>query len=81
MKIIRSQTVTITKEPALPSDLPQDLPSSLLTRPQRAHWRFSWEQRLTRNARLASSSPVTITLHGLPAAFAQLYGFVFCDVM
>jgi len=75
MKIVRSQSVTITKEPALPSDPSQDLPSSLLTRPQRAHWRFSWEQRLSRNARPASSSPVTITLHGLPAVFAQIYGF------
>ena len=75
MKIVRSQTVTITKEPALPSDPSEDLPSSLLTRPQRAHWRFSWQQRLTRNARPASSSSVTITLHGLPAVFAQIYGF------
>lgn len=75
MKIVRSQTVIITKEPARPSDPSQDLPSSLLTRPQRAHWRFSWEQRLSRNARPASSSPVTITLHGLPAVFAQVYGF------
>jgi len=40
-----------------------------------SHWRFSWEQRLSRNARPASSSPVTITLHGLPAAFVQIYGF------
>ncbi len=27
-----------------------------------------------------SSSPVTVTLHGLPAAFAQIYGFILCDV-
>jgi hypothetical protein len=75
MKIVRSQTVTITKEPALPSDPSQDLPAPLLTRSQRAHWRCCWEQRLSRNARPASSSPVTITLHGLPVAFAQSYGF------
>jgi hypothetical protein len=75
IKIVRSQTVTITKEPARASDPSQDLPSSLLTRPQRAHWRLSWEQRLSRNARPASSSRVTITLHGLPAVFAQSYGF------
>lgn len=79
IKIVRSQSVTVTKEPALPSDPSQDLPSSLLTRPQRAHWRFSWEQRLSRNARSASSSLMTITLHGLPAAFAHIYGFVLCD--
>jgi hypothetical protein len=80
IKIVRSQTVTITKEPAHASDASQDLASPLLTRPQRAHWRFSWEQRLSRNARPASSSPVTITLHGLPTTFAQIYGFVLCDV-
>jgi hypothetical protein len=75
MKIVRSQSVTLTKEPALPSDPSQDLPLSPLTRPQRAHWRLCWQQRLSRNARPASSSPVTITLHGLPAVFAQIYGF------
>ena len=63
------------KEPARVSNPSADLPLSLLTRSERAHWRLSWEQRLSRNARLASSSPVTITLHGLPAAFAQIYGF------
>lgn len=80
MKMVRSQTVTITKEPALPSDPSQELASTPLTRSQRAHWRLSWEQRLSRNARPASSSPVTVTLHGLPAAFAQIYGFVLCGV-
>ena len=57
------------------SDPFADLPSFLLTRSGRAHWRLSWEQRLSRNARLASSPLVTITLHGLPTAFAQNYGF------
>lgn len=75
MKIVRSQTVTVMKEPAQPSNPSQDLSPSLLTRPQRAHWRFSWEQRLLRNARQASFPLVTITLHGLPAAFARIYEF------
>jgi len=80
MKLVRSQSVTITKEPPGASNPSAALPSSLLTRPQRAHWRLSWEQRLSRNAYLASSPPMTITLHGLPAAFAQIYGFVLGDV-
>jgi hypothetical protein len=80
IKIVRSQSVTITKEPALPSDPSADLPSPPLTRSERAHWRLSWEQRLSRNARPASSPSVTVTLHGLPAAFAQIYGFALCDV-
>jgi len=75
MKIVRSQAVSITRAPALLSDPSPDLSSRLCTRPQRAHWRLSWEQRLARNARPASSPPMTITLHGLPAAFAQIYGF------
>ncbi len=80
IKLVRSQSVTITKEPAPASDPSADLASSLLTRSERAHWRLSWEQRLSRNARLASLPLVTITLHGLPSAFAQIYGFVLCDV-
>jgi hypothetical protein len=75
MKIVRSQTVPLTREPAPPPDPSQDLPLRLCTRPQRAHWRLCWEQRLSRNARPASSPAVTSTLHGLPAVFAQIYGF------
>jgi hypothetical protein len=75
MNIVRSQSVTIMREPALLSDPSAELSSCLFTRSGRAHWRLSWEQRLARNARPASASPVTITLHGLPAAFAQIYGF------
>src|ERR1019366_5183480 len=66
IKRVRSQSVTIRKEPVCVSDPFADLPSFLLTRSGRAHWRLSWEQRLSRNARLASSPLVTITLHGLP---------------
>jgi hypothetical protein len=72
---VRSQSVTITKEPAPASDPSADLASSLLTRSGRAHWRLSWEQRLSRNARPTASPLMTITLHGLPTAFAQIYGF------
>lgn len=75
MKRVRSQIVKITREPALLPDPPQDVPVRLFTRALRVHWRFSWEQRLSCNARPASSPPVTITLHGLPVAFAQIYGF------
>jgi hypothetical protein len=77
---VRSQTVEVTEETALPSEPSEDLAPHVFTRASRAHWRLSWEQRLARNARPASSSPVTVTLHGLPAAFAQIYGFVLCDV-
>jgi hypothetical protein len=45
------------------------------TRAQRAHWRLNWNERLACNARSSSAPPLTITLHGLPAAFAQFFGF------
>ena len=79
MNTVRSQTVEITRGTASPPE-PQELSAHQWTRSQRAHWRLSWQERLARNARPASSPPVTITLHGLPAAFAQIYGFVLCDV-
>jgi hypothetical protein len=75
MNVVRSQTVEGTRGTAPPPDPSKDLPPHLFTRSERAHWRLSWELRLSRNARPASSPPVTITLHGLPAAFAQIYGF------
>jgi hypothetical protein len=81
IKRVRSQSVTITKGSAPVSDTSADLASSLITRSQRAHWRLSWEQRLSRNARPTSSPLVTITLHGLPAAFAQCYGFDLCKTL
>ncbi|GCF12006.1 hypothetical protein [Dictyobacter arantiisoli] len=50
-----------------------------MTRAERAHWRFTWHQRLARNVRPSTASPVTLTLHGLPATFAHGYGFAFLD--
>ena len=75
MKLVRSQTVEVTRGTRPPSDPSQELTPHIFTRSERAHWRLSWQQRLARNARPGSSPPVTITLHGLPAAFAQSYGF------
>lgn len=75
MNRVRSQTVAITRGTASPPDLSQDLSPPVWTRSQRAHWRLSWQERLACNARPASAPPVTITLSGLPAAFAQRYGF------
>jgi hypothetical protein len=44
------------------------------TRAQRAHWRLSWQQRLARNARPSSAPVLTMTIYGLPAAFAHYIG-------
>jgi hypothetical protein len=80
LKVVRSQSmeVCIGKTPEL--DQSQTLATKVFTRSERAHWRFTWEQRLSRNARPATSPSVTITLHGLPASFAQTYGFDLLNV-
>jgi hypothetical protein len=77
---VHCQTVEVRAGSVSPPDPSQELTPQVSTRASRAHWRLSWELRLSRNARPASSPPVTVTLHGLPAAFAQIYGFVLCDV-
>jgi hypothetical protein len=52
----------------------ETLDAAVQTRAQRAHYRLGWQQRMARNARLASAFPFEVTLHGLPAAFAQSIG-------
>jgi len=47
----------------------------VMTRQQRAHWRFSWEQRLARHARPVTAPSLTITIHGLSASFAHISAF------
>jgi hypothetical protein len=51
------------------------MPPPIITRAERAHWRFSWDQRLARNARPTTAPPLTLTIHGLPATFVHVYGF------
>jgi hypothetical protein len=73
MQVLRSETVGMAREPT--PEQTEALDEPLLTRAQRAHWRFSWQQRLVRNARPESAPSLTLTLHGLPASFAHAYGF------
>ncbi len=74
-QLLRSQTVLLPSamvqlEKKEDSKLP-----GIQTRAQRAHWRLNWNERLARNARPCSAPPLAITLHGLPATFAQFFGF------
>jgi hypothetical protein len=74
MRLSRTQTVELASR-TLPPEV--DLPPTredVQTRAQRAHYRLSWPQRLTRNATPSSAPVLTITLHGLPAAFAHYVG-------
>lgn len=72
MSLVRSQRVEVQVEPDR-SPAPESLPVPL-SRAQRAHWRLSWEERLGRNARARAAGPVTITLFGVPDAFARFLG-------
>lgn len=73
VSLLRTQTVTITVLPAADgvADPPDPAP---LTRPQRAHWRRSWAERLARNAAKPSQPRVQIHLFGIPTAFATSVG-------
>jgi hypothetical protein len=73
LKVIRSETLRLTSGPRAAPVARE--PTVVFTRPQRAHWRLSWAQRLARNARPPGASPLIVTLHGLPATFAQAFGF------
>jgi hypothetical protein len=66
------QRIDVHLEPSCPADPAANLPP--LSRAQRAHYRLSWEERLTRNARAPSAGKVTILLFGVPAAFAMFLG-------
>jgi len=73
LKVVRSETVRLTGST---TPVPVTLSTKeVFTRAQRAHWRFSWDQRLARNARPSDAPPLSVTLHGLPATFAQSFGF------
>jgi hypothetical protein len=69
----------VAKEAIPIPDQVQGLDEPVITRAQRAHWRFSWEQRLARNARPSIAPALTLTLHGLPATIAHTYGFVLLE--
>src|SRR6266702_7071072 len=71
LKVVRSETVVVTRGATPTPDQTSVTDEPVITRAQRAHWRLSWDERLARNARPATASPLTIIIHGLPAPFAQ----------
>lgn len=76
LKVVRSETVSLTQSFPTPTHPPTTVPSeTVLTRAERAHWRLSWEQRLARNTRPSDAPRLFVTLHGLPASFASAFGF------
>src|SRR3989440_9333816 len=71
MGLLRTQTVTLTFGSLQPEEHKPVSHDDLQTRAQRAHWRLSWDERMARNARLATASPLEITIYGLPVSLAQ----------
>jgi hypothetical protein len=71
--LLHTQTVTLTMTAASSGSQDSSAPV-VLTRKQRAHWRFSWAERLSRNASSPLSPTVHLQLFGIPAAFALLLG-------
>jgi hypothetical protein len=72
IQLLRHQRVEVQIESdrsARPSISPAPL-----SRAQRAHYRLSFPERLARNARSPAAGRVTISLFGVPAAFAAFLG-------
>src|SRR5260370_13942440 len=75
INLMRSQTVSLSRGAPPTADHMGALPPPIITRAERAHWRFTWVQRLARNPPPTTAPPLTLTIHGLPATFAHVYGF------
>jgi hypothetical protein len=72
IQLLRSQRVEVILPQALPASPPRS--QVILSRPQRAHFRLSWAERLACHARAPNEGLVTIKLFGLPEAFATFLG-------
>jgi hypothetical protein len=72
VKLLRHQRVDVQLAETAP--LAQSPSVQLLSRPERAHWRLSWAERLARNARPKTAPDISIRLFGIPDAFATSLG-------
>jgi hypothetical protein len=71
MQLLRNPRVEVQMESGEATLAVVPLP---LSRAERAHTRLSWDQRLARNVRVPRGVRPTITLFGVPDAFAALLG-------
>lgn len=74
IRLLRTQTVELTFRALQPEKALSANCDDVQTRAERAHYRLSWQQRMTRNAHSSSAPVLTITIYGLPSAFAQYVG-------
>lgn len=72
MQVLRDQQVEVLVESGRALSLPAEAPPP--SRAERAHWRLSWAERLTRNARAPTAGRVTIRLFGVPEGLAAFLG-------
>jgi len=72
MRGLRRPQVTLHLLPSPPPAQSRGSPTR--ARPQRAHRRLSWAERLNRNASRAASPRVHLHLSGIPVALAQILG-------
>ena len=72
MQLVRDQHIEVrqAQEPPRQSN-PEP---TIFSRAQRAHFRLSWVERLTRNARAPAQGQVSIKLFGVPDPFADFLG-------
>ena len=75
LKVVRSEMVVVTTGDPFMQNQREVPVRHVITRAQRAHWRLSWDERFARNRRTSTAKPLSITIHGLPATFANVYGF------
>ncbi len=75
MQVARTELVTLTSGEAPTAAQPVATDAHLITRTQRAHYRLTWDERFAANARPSTAQPLTVTIHGLPDTFANIYGF------
>lgn len=72
MQLVRDQHIEVRQEQG---SLSQRSPGpATLSRAQRAHFRLSWAERLTRNAAVLANGQVRIKLFGVPGPFADFLG-------
>jgi hypothetical protein len=69
---LHRQHLEVQIEPALKSTSAASSPT--ISRAQRAHSRFSWDERLARNARTEEADRITLTLFGIPDRLAIFLG-------
>jgi hypothetical protein len=72
MQLVRDQHIEVRQAQGPPG---QGNPEpTIFSRAQRAHFRLSWAERLTRNVRASAQGPVSIKLFGVPDPFAGFLG-------